>query len=125
VILERPGATIRWLMMWAQWPYTSLRMLERYDELLDGWGDSIPSDAPAGDPMLHLLGEVQASLDVATRDRLDDELSGLRGLLGVADAALSWEEIRRVRRYTVNFNPAVEEQPRELVVQAPPAAPDP
>jgi hypothetical protein len=27
--------------------------------------------------------------------------------------ALTWEEIRRIRRYTVNFNPAVEEQVRD------------
>jgi hypothetical protein len=114
LLLEQPAATIRWLVMWGQWPYTSMTMIQRFEELLDNWRNTIPADAPAGDPVLHLLDDVEASLDAATLRRYDDDTGALRELLSVKGCALTWEEIRRIRRYTVNFNPAVEEQMRDL-----------
>lgn len=110
LILERPAATIRWLVMWSQWPYTSRAMLARYDERLDEWGGSVPPDTPAGEPLLHLLNDVESSLDPVMRAALDDDPPRLRDLLALEDCTLSWEEIARIRRYTVNFNPAVEER---------------
>lgn len=113
LIVERPRATIRWLVMWSQWPYTSLAMVQRYEELIDEHGDRIADAIVVNEPMLHLLEEVRARLDVATRVRLDDDIDELRKLLSIPDSGLSWAEIRRIRPYTVNFNPAVEEQVRQ------------
>lgn len=112
-ILEQPAATIRWLVMWSQWPYASLAMVERFDAMLEEWGGTIPDDAPAGDPMLILLDSVADRLDRETRSHLDDDPADLRALLAVEDCAMTWEQVRRIRRYTVNFNPAVEERLRE------------
>lgn len=112
LILERPAATIRWLVMWSQWPYTSLAMVERFERLHAVHGDALAEKVPVERPLLHLLDEVEAGLHAATRDRLDDAPDRLRGLLKLPGCELSWDEIRRIRPFTVNFNPAVEEQVR-------------
>lgn len=120
LIVERPAATIRWLVMWSQWPYTSLAMVERFERLHAVHGDALAEKVPVEEPLLHLLDEVEAGLHAATRDRLDDAPDRLRGLLKLPGCELSWDEIRRIRRFTVNFNPAVEEQ-----VRPPAPVPDP
>lgn len=107
VVLDSPAATIRWLVMWSQWPYTSLMMLEHLDTLPD---DADPGGD--GDPLLHLLDAVEESLDPATRAELDDSPARLRALLAVEGCDLTWDQLRAIRRYTVNFNPAVEERLR-------------
>jgi hypothetical protein len=113
LILDRPAATIRWLVMWSQWPYASNAMVEEYDELYDLHGNDLAAKEPADDPLVLLLDRVTPKLDRTTRERLDEDTGAqLRKLLGVKDGILSWDEIRRIRRFTVNFNPAVEEQVR-------------
>jgi KAP family P-loop domain len=121
LILERPAATIRWLIMWSQWPYASLAMLERFEQLLDSRDDESSDNVPDSDVMLHLLDHVErAGLDPPTRERLDDDADELRKLLSVEGCGLTWDEIRRIRRFTVNFNPAVEEQVRLPTPPPPP-----
>jgi hypothetical protein len=110
VILSNPAATIRWLVMWGQWPYTAHVMLERFERLLDEWEGEIVEDAPEGDPLQNLLDAVEPRLDAQIRDRLDDPADTLRDLLAVEGCGLAWDELRQIRKYTVNFNPAVEEQ---------------
>jgi hypothetical protein len=112
LILERPEATIRWLVMWGQWPYASLAMVERFDAQLDEWKGEIPEDQLEVDALPLLLARVAPTLDRQIRDRLDDDAQELHDLLSVQGCGLTWDEIRRIRRYTVNFNPAVEEQLR-------------
>ncbi len=112
LILARPAATIRWLVMWSQWPYTSLRMVDRYEELFDQHGPAIAEHVTVDEPMLHLLDHVEPGLDADMRNRLDDQPDELRKLLSIPGCGFSWDEIRRIRPYTVNFNPAVEEQVR-------------
>ena len=112
LILERPDATIRWLVMWGQWPYASLAMVERFDAQLDEWKGEIPADQVEVDALPLLLARVAPTLDAQIRDRLDDDAQELHDLLSVQGCGLTWDEIRRIRRYTVNFNPAVEEQLR-------------
>jgi hypothetical protein len=63
LLLSNPAATIRWLVMWSQWPYTAHAMLERHDELLDQWGGRIGDDVPKGEPLLYLLEAVTPQLD--------------------------------------------------------------
>ena len=110
LILDNPAATIRWLVMWGQWPYTSHAMLARFELLLDEWEGKIANNAPEGDPLLNLLEAVEPRLDLEIRGRLDDAADMLRDLLAVEGCSLAWDEIRRIQRYTLNFNPAVEEQ---------------
>jgi hypothetical protein len=105
LVLDRPAAVLRWLIMWAQWPLTSSMLLRR----LDGPGADAGQEA---DPMLALLGQVERFIDRKARADRDDDPAKLRGLLEVPGCVLSVDEIRRIRRYTVNFNPAIEEQLR-------------
>ena len=117
LVAQRPAATIRWLVMWSQWPFASLAMVERYDALVDEHGDKLAEQVAVEEPLLHLLDAVKAGLDAEWCARLDDDHDDLRRLLSIPGCGLSWDEIRRIRRFTVNFNPAVEEQLRQ------PAAP--
>jgi hypothetical protein len=105
LVLDRPAAVLRWLIMWAQWPLTSSMLLRR----LEGPGTDADQDA---DPLLALLDQVEKSIDRKARAERDDDPRKLRGLLEVPGCVLSIDEIRRIRRYTVNFNPAIEEQLR-------------
>ena len=113
LVAERPAATIRWLVMWSQWPFASLAMVDRYDALVDEYGDKLAAQVAAEDPLLHLFDAVEAGLDAEWCARLDDDHDDLRRLLAIPGCDLSWDEIRRIRRFTVNFNPAVEEQLRQ------------
>lgn len=98
LILDTPRATVRWLLMWSQWPSLSLAMMEAYD----GWGDD---DVPEGDPVLVLLRHIGA--EKLPRGPIDDDPALLFHMLAVENAAFAWDDLRRVRAYTVNFNPAV------------------
>ncbi|HJQ02669.1 MAG TPA: P-loop NTPase fold protein [Jatrophihabitans sp.] len=120
LMVEQPAAVLRWLIMWAQWPLTSSIMLRRLEDAA--------FSSEAGDPLLDLLDKAEKAIDSSETDRKaradrDDDPAKLRGLLNVADCALSLDGIRRIRRYTVNFNPAVEEQLRALPASAVPAQP--
>jgi len=118
-LLENPAAMIRWLVMWGQWPYTSLKMLERFDKLLEASGDNaVPEDLGEQDPLVYLFGAVEPQLDAEMRNRLDDQAEDLSMLLNANGAAFSWTELQRIRKYTVNFNPAVEERLRAAGVGA-------
>jgi hypothetical protein len=107
-ILDKPVATIRWLVVCAQWPYTSHAMLWQFAEKLEEWDERIPDDPPASDPLLYLLDQVSPRLSRDKQRELDDDPESLRKLLEREGDRLTWEELRRVRQYTVNFNPAVE-----------------
>ena len=67
-----------------------------------------PGRPPAGDPLLYLLNQVDPRLSRDKQDELDDDPESLRKLLELKGERLTWEELRRIRQYTVNFNPAVE-----------------
>jgi hypothetical protein len=123
-LLQNPAAMIRWLVMWGQWPYASLKMLERFDELIEETPeDEVPEGLGDGDPLIFLLGEVEPRLDPATRNRLDDQADDLWALLKKDGATFSWTELQSIRKYTVNFNPAVEERLRaNAETEAPKAA---
>jgi KAP-like P-loop domain-containing protein/CHAT domain-containing protein len=110
VVLEHPAATIRWLVMWGQWPYTSHAMLERFEQLLDAGKVDLSDDHQSGEPLIELLDGVETQLDAKASARLDDDLHALRALLSIKGYELTWDQLRRIRRYTLNFNPAVEEQ---------------
>jgi len=107
-ILDKPVATIRWFVVCAQGPYTSHAMLWQFSEKLEEWEEQIPDDPPAGDPLLYLLDQVSPHLSRKRQHELDDDPESLRKLPERDGEQLTWEELRRIRQYTVNFNPAVE-----------------
>ncbi len=110
LILTNPALTIRWLVMWSQWPCTAYTMLELYDKLFEQWGDKIEDHTTKGDPLPYLFNEATRWLGKETYDRFDDEHAKLGHLLAVTDSSLTWEDLRRIQKYTVNLNPAVEDQ---------------
>ena len=107
LIYERLPATIRWLLMWSQWPYASRAMLERYQELRALHGADLADRVAQDDPMLYLLGDVERSWDSAVHHLLDDRLEELHELLSIPGCGLTWDEIGRIRRVTANLSPAV------------------
>jgi Cdc6-like AAA superfamily ATPase len=107
-IRDKPAATIRWLVICAQWPYTSHAMLWQYAEKLEEWEGRIPAAPPAGDPLLYLLNQISPHLARDKQHKLDDDPESLRRLLERKGERFTWEELRRIRQYTVNFNPVVE-----------------
>ena len=106
-LLANPAALLRWLVMWSQWPATSQTMLSTFDRLLAE--DDLPSDDHEPDSLVELLRRASGSVNEEIRDKLDDDPRQLKALLALEGCRLSWEDIKRVRRYTVNFNPAIEE----------------
>jgi hypothetical protein len=111
-VLEDPAATVRWLTLCAQWPYAVYVMLGH----LDAHGQPTPDTADAIPPLRALYDAVQASLDPAKQARFDHDTAALRRLIA-SSHGLSWEEIRALRGYTVNFNPALEAELRADVAE--------
>ena len=112
-MLERPTATIGWLAMWSRWPYASAAILAHYDKLVRD-GDGSEEIRAAEQPLLHLLDDIEDALHPSRRDRFDGDPAMLRRLVSLGRCQLSWEEIGRIRRYTMSFNPAVEEQVHQM-----------
>jgi hypothetical protein len=117
-------STVRWLVLAAQWPYTVRQMLVRLDELLraspppDDGATWRPAGAVTDDGALAaLLGT--AALDDELRKRFDWEEARLSAL--VADSSfVTWNQLRLLRRYTLNFNPALEAELRATVTPVQP-----
>jgi Cdc6-like AAA superfamily ATPase len=108
------GALVRWLVTCGQWPYTCHHLLERFDEidrdrtkraqvqtLYEEFHD---------DPLGELYRVWKPKLDGARLQKLDYDLDVLERLLAVEEGRLSWDELKTLRQYTINFNPAVESE---------------
>jgi hypothetical protein len=99
-----PYKTIRWLVMCAQWPYTTYEMLKKFDTL--------PVPRPeTNNPLKYLFGELEKNADLSKQqDRLDDDISLLTDLIEFngAEGWMTWDELELLQRYTINFNPAIE-----------------
>ena len=98
--------------MWSQWPYASLAMMDRFDAQMEAWNGVIPEDERKLDALPRLLELVGPELGGAARGLIDDDADELRQLLAIEGCGLTWAEIPRIRRYAVNFNPAIEERAR-------------
>jgi KAP family P-loop domain len=114
ILAGRPAGTVRWLTIAAQWPYAASRMLRRFVELDDELGERTegPDVVVAGrDPLLHLYDEVKSRLTKQQRRRYDgdEDDTDLVKLLESGQGEISWTDLKALRAYTVNFNPAVEE----------------
>lgn len=123
--IGRPGTIVRWLVIAAQWPYTLRQMLDRLDELLretpppaDGspWRPANVDNHEA--PLSTLLRAV--ALDERHQKRHDWENGRLIAL--VQDSGgVTWDQLRLLRRYTLNFNPALEAELQAEDAKASPA----
>ncbi len=110
VILDNPAATIRWLVLSAQWSYTSYVMLRCYDDWCEkpAGRAAVVEACGSNDPLLWLYGKVKSGLDPKRQALLDDDPDLLEALLNLPQGRVSWDELDIIRRYTINFNPAVE-----------------
>ncbi|MBK8029889.1 MAG: hypothetical protein IPK17_10350 [Chloroflexi bacterium] len=110
VILDNPAATIRWLVLSAQWSYTSYVMLRCYDDWCEkpAGRAAVVEACGSNDPLLWLYGKVKPGLDPKRQALLDDDPDLLEALLNLPQGRVSWDELDIIRRYTINFNPAVE-----------------
>lgn len=95
-----PAATVRWLVLCAQWPYTTFRMLEHFETL--------PQRPPSDNALRTLYDAVKPTLEAEKQERLDDDLPQLEKLIGAGPGWIDWDGIARLQQYTVNFNPAIE-----------------
>ncbi|MBD2595276.1 caspase family protein [Nostoc spongiaeforme FACHB-130] len=113
-ILNNPFATIRWLVVCGQWPYTTYAMLYYFGEMLERIEESKMQSLPEDvDPLEYLHKEVIAqfhknSSALLKQRKLDHDPDLLRMLLQREEGRLTWDELDKLRQYTVNFNPAVE-----------------
>jgi hypothetical protein len=116
-LLNDPAATVVWLTLCAQWPYATREMLERFGEHA-----AAGAPAPAGRTALRTLYDAAApALDERRRQRFDHDTLTLERMLD-ATGTLSWDEIRVLRAYTMNFNPALDAELRAESVERPAGA---
>jgi hypothetical protein len=117
-IFDNPGATIRWLVLCAQWPYTAGAMIRYFSDHL-GRMTNTELRRRSRHPLKYLHEQVQPRLSPEVLDRLDHDPDILTRLLQVDKQTgwLTWERFRALRHYTVNFNPAVEGELRLEVIQ--------
>jgi hypothetical protein len=104
-ILEDRELTIAWIVICAQWPYSVGAMLQAmrpYSEAVDAGGAY-----PEGEPLTILHKDCAGGLDPDMHRKLDGDLDDLRKLIG--KTSVSWEQLRVLQAYTLNFNPAIEE----------------
>lgn len=109
-VLDNPEATILVLLLCAQWPYTLQRMLAAIPAVMRelGEGGDGRERYPAQPPLDCLLQTAGAQVVAEIQDRLDDDQTRLAELLGFGSGRVEWTDLEAIRRYTVNFNPAVE-----------------
>jgi Cdc6-like AAA superfamily ATPase len=119
VVAENLEGVLAWLTINAQWPYAAAAMLTRFDALLAAAPDgSLPATSNGSmDPQLwnsnilaYLLREVEPQLALLPERlaRLDYRSELLRGLVQRDGHPFGWEQLRALRKYTINFNPAIE-----------------
>jgi hypothetical protein len=108
VLLERPGATICWVVLCAQWPHTAHGMMRRLDEKHSEMQRGEDSPWPETDPLRYLLAETEKALAAGPSRRPDPEISLLHRLVECDEARMSWKELWSIRRYTIHFNPTPE-----------------
>lgn len=108
LILDSPAIIIRLLALCGQWPYTGHAMLYVFDEMLERLEEGRPVTFPDGDILRPLFEQASKHLKPEKQAQLDHDRDILRMMLFQPDGHLTWQEMRTLRQYTVNFNPAIE-----------------
>lgn len=104
-IAQSPKATIAWIVLCAQWPYTVSLMLRAFEPLADAV-DSGEGEFPTGEPLRLLYNDALPTVQAKHQSAIDDEVAVLDRLLSAAP--MTWDQLRALRTYTLNFNPAIE-----------------
>jgi hypothetical protein len=111
-IRDDPASTVRWLVMCGQWPYTSFKMLQRLDQLIEDEKALAATVQLAREsdktPLRCLYDEVTLILSHNKQEVLDDDINLLLQLLDQNEERPGWDLLQLLRQYTINFNPAVE-----------------
>jgi hypothetical protein len=126
-VLADPNGAIQVLALAAQWPYTAAAMLERLDTIVEQ--EAAGGSWPKSSPLKHLHSLVSPHLDTSRQAALDRAPDDLAELLKHSQGHLRWKALARLRRYVINFNPAVEQELRLArwtpAATPPPAGPSP
>ena len=110
--------TIHWVVLCGQWPYTVHVILQIYKELLEDdfeakqTGEKSECFPQVENVLVYLYEIAEKQLDATIRARLDYDPDQFHWL--VTECKLNWEELAKLRMYTVNFNPAVEAETRQV-----------
>ena len=106
LIAGQPSLTVIWLALCAQWPYATREMLRHHDAVERARANG---SYPAAPPLQHLLGLARPELDAVHQRRFDHDVDQLDRLVASA-SDLSWESLKTLRRFTLNFNPALDSE---------------
>ncbi|MBZ0282689.1 MAG: TIR domain-containing protein [Anaerolineae bacterium] len=118
-LLKDRDAAIRWLVICGQWPYTTYMIVQEFEKGLKksadgGWTYEMPKAVQsAGDLITNLYQGVKNTpkFDPRQQKRLDYDAEKLIQFLRAApENWMDWEELLELRRYTINFNPAIESE---------------
>jgi Cdc6-like AAA superfamily ATPase len=116
-VLRYPAVIIRWLVISAQWPCVAYAMLWHLENMLEDTDEQGRPRFPDEPTLPCLLRRACATIGRETRWRelqsqLDGDLDDLERLIDQGGSRMAWEDLRAIRRYTINFNPAVEAELR-------------
>lgn len=118
-ILRNPAATVRWLLMCSQWPYTTQAMLHYLERMLSRSEPENFDEFPARDPINYLLDEVKPYLSIEKQRVMDSNIDILQKLAKRPEGRVSWKELNILKRYTVNFYQTIDFEWRTLGSQGP------
>jgi Cdc6-like AAA superfamily ATPase len=117
ILQQKPGPTICWVILCAQWPYTAYLMLSCFEDLMREANDE---SLKTQNPLPYLLTMTDKRIDLLQQKMLDHDPALLFRLVNEAvEARMSWDDLRLIRRYTINFNPAIEFEEFVNIIKAP------
>jgi Cdc6-like AAA superfamily ATPase len=108
VILRNSVVAIHWLIMCGQWPYTANLMLQYFDNIIEQQKDGLIDLPQVDNSLIYLLEKVSPQILKDKQMRIDYDPDLLVKFLQAQKTCLKWEELEKIRQYTVNFNPAIE-----------------
>lgn len=108
IILKNPVVAIHWLIMCGQWPYTANLMLQYFDDIVEQRKDRLIDLQQVDNSLIYLLEKVSPQIVKDKQMRIDHDPDLLVKFLQAQKTCLKWEELAKIRQYTVNFNPAIE-----------------
>jgi len=110
IVFNAPEATLKWLILSSQWPFTVQTMRQAFDDELEvrRADESLPGDDDALSRLYQKANE-RIEADESSkkeRARLDGDLGVLAKMIGDSLRVLTSEQLNLLRAYSINFNPA-------------------
>ncbi len=109
LLLDNPDATIRWLVLSAQWPFTAGTLMAECRRLAarpPATNGDRPAPAPPAPTLRSLLDDASGPRLRKGQQSYDDDVERLDAFIEECD--VSWDALRVICDHTINFNPAVE-----------------